>query len=279
MRAWLAGALLCLSLPLSSAERIVSLAPFLTEMVVLLESEARLVGVIDDQSLPETLETLPRVGAYQSLSLERIVVARPDVVLAWTSGNSAELLARLETLGIEVRRFDPQTLAQIDAMTVELGDLLGREELAAALSASFRSELERSAGRAGAQAPKVFVQLWDEPIFTVAGEQLLSDALRHCGADNLFHPLPGLAPQVSVEAVLAVQPEVIIALADQSERAQAWLDRWRAHERIPAVKHERLYALRSDTLVRPTPAIAQGVSTLCRLLAGSEGNTETGQVR
>lgn len=270
MRAWLAGALLCLSLPLSSAERIVSLAPFLSDMIVLLESEDRLVGVIDDPSLPDTLETVPRVGAYQSLSLERIVVARPDLVLAWTSGTPAELLRRLEAMGIEVRRYDPQTLAQIDAMTVELGNVLGREERAAALSSSFRSELRRSAGRAGAQSPTVFVQLWDDPIFTIAGEQLLSDALRHCGAKNLFHSLPGLAPQVSVESVLAADPELIIALADQSERAQAWLDRWRAHERIAAVRQGRLYALRSDTLVRPTPAIAKGVSALCRLLADAK---------
>lgn len=279
MRAWLTGALLCLSLPLSSAERIVSLAPFLTDMVVLFESQDRLVGVIDDQSLPKELETVPRVGAYQSLSLERIVVARPDLVLAWTSGNPAELLTRLEALGIDVRRFDPQTLAQIDAMTVELGSVLGRRERAAELSAAFRSQLDRTARPAGARPPRVFVQLWDDPIFTIAGEQLLSDALRHCGARNIFHSLAGLSPQVSVESVLAADPEFIIALADQSERAQVWLNRWRAHQGIAAVRHARLYALRSDTLVRPTPAIAEGVSELCRLLNPSKSVVEGGQVR
>lgn len=270
MRAWLLGAIFCLSLPSIAAERIVSLAPFLTDMIVLLEAEARLVGVIDDPSLPESLEAVPRVGAYQSLSLERIVALQPDLVLAWASGNPPELLARLQTLGIEVQRFDPQTLAQIDQMSRDLGDLLNVEEHALVLSEAFQLQLARSAGAVKTAEPKVFVQLWDEPIFTIAGEQLLSDVLRHCGARNTFQTLPGLAPQVSEEAVLAAEPDIIVALAEQMTKGQEWLARWRKYERLPAVSDGRLYALQSDILVRPTPAIAQGVASFCKLLADGQ---------
>ncbi|SDS97572.1 iron complex transport system substrate-binding protein/vitamin B12 transport system substrate-binding protein [Halopseudomonas xinjiangensis] len=279
MRGWLLGAVLCLSLPTSAAERIVSLAPFLTDMVLLFEAEARLVGVLDDQSLPGELDGVQRVGAHQSLSLERIVTLRPDLVLGWTSGNSPELLTRLESLGIAVRRFDPQTLQAIDRMTLALGDLLGERERAQALSTAYRVQLSSSLRSSPGEGPDVFVQLWREPIFTVAGEQLLSDVLRHCGARNVFASLPGLAPQISVEAVLAAQPDVILALAEERSQAAGWLERWSAYPQLPAVRHDRLYALHSDALVRPTPAIARGVAELCGLLAAGRAHPAADQKR
>lgn len=271
MRGWLIGALLCLSLPLPAAERIVSLAPFLTDMVAQLGAGPRLVGVLEDQSLPAGLRSVPRVGAHQSLSLERIVALSPDLVLAWPSGNAPELLTRLESLGIRVRRFDPQTLEDIDRMTLELGELLGRPDQAATLSQTYRSELARlkaplAADLSPADLPGVFVQLWDEPIFTPAGEQLLTDALRHCGARNVFESLAGLAPQISVEAVLAAKPDAIIALADDKQRAADWLLRWQDYTDIPAVRDARLWALESDALVRPTPSIIDGMRRLCTLI-------------
>lgn len=271
MRGWLIGALLCLSLPLPAAQRIVSLAPFLTDMIVQLEADSRLVGVLDDPSLADSLRSVPSVGAHQSLSLERIVSLRPDLILAWPSGNSAELLARLESFGIPVQRFDPQTLDQIEQMTLELGELLDRQAQAAALSQTYRTELTRLKAwqaevMSAADLPRVFVQLWDEPIFTPAGEQLLTDALRHCGARNVFESLPGLAPQVSVEAVLAVKPDVIITLADDKRLAADWLRRWQAYPDIPAVRDAQLWTFESDALVRPTPSIIDGMRRLCTLI-------------
>ncbi len=277
MRRWLLGAVLCLSLPAYAAERIVSLAPFLTDMVVLLEAETRLVGVLDDQSLPDELDGVPRVGAHQSLSVERIVALRPDLVLAWTSGNSPELLARLESLDISVQRFDPQTLQAIERMTFELGDLLGERERAQALGRAYRAQLASSLRRPLNEQPGVFVQLWREPIFTVAGDQLLSDALRHCGARNVFASLPGLAPQISIEAVLAAKPDVILALAEKRGQAAGWLEQWFAYPQLPAVRHGRLHALQSDALVRPTPAIAHGIAELCDLLAADRAQPAADQ--
>ena len=266
MRGWLLGVLLCLSLPLCSAERVVSLAPFLTDMLVLLEADARLVGVIDDPSLPESLGAVPRIGAYQSLSLERIVAARPDLVLAWTSGNPPELLSRLEALGIKVLRFDPQRLADIQPMTLELGRTLERADTARTLSARFATALQALRAPDDAPRVRVFLQVWDEPMFTVAGEQLLSDALEHCGAVNSFAALPGLSPQVSTEAVMASQPEMIIAVAADEATGTRWLRRWEAFPAIPAVRDAQLWTLESDSLVRPTPRIVEGMRRLCMLI-------------
>ena len=112
----------------------------------------------------------------------------------------------------------------------------------------------------------MFLQLWDNPLYTVAGDQLLSDALSLCGADNVFADLTGLAPQVGREGVLVANPDTIIALADAGITAERWLDEWRRFPQLTAVEQQRLYVLDSDLLVRPTPAIIEGVGRLCELV-------------
>jgi ABC-type Fe3+-hydroxamate transport system substrate-binding protein len=250
----------------AAAQRIVSLAPFLTDMVQLLGADDRLVGVLDDGQLAPELAQVPRVGAYQTLSAESIVAQRPDLVLAWTSGNPPELLQRLRTWHIQVVEFDPQSLADIAGATQAMGELLGQTEQAEQVLSDYRQQLQALAPPAGQVPQRVFIQLWDNPLYTVAGGQLVSDALRHCGAQNVFAELPGLAPQVGREGVLAANPDIIIALADQTVSAQPWLDDWRRFPQLKAVADERLYVLASDQLVRPTPRVVEGVAKLCALV-------------
>jgi len=253
-------------LPVQAAERIVSLAPFLTDMALQLGAGARLVGVLDDGQLPAELSDRQTVGSYQTLSAERIVSVQPDLILAWTSGNPPDLLERLRGWGIRVEQFDPQRLDDIASMTLQLGELLDQPAEAQALEADFRAQLDRLRAPPSSTRPKVFLQLWDNPLYTAAGDQLLSDALSLCGADNVFADLAGLAPQVGREGVLAANPDIIIALADQGVTAEACLDDWRRFPKLAAVKHNRLHVLDSDLLVRPTPAIIVGVEQLCGLV-------------
>lgn len=250
----------------AAAQRIVSLAPFLTDMVQLLDAGDRLVGVLDDGQLPPELAQVPRVGAYQTLSAESIVAQRPDLVLAWTSGNSPALLQRLRSWHIQVVEFDPQSLADIASATQALGELLGQDRQAEQVLSDYHQQLQALAPPAGQRSQRVFIQLWDNPLYTVAGGQLVSDALQHCGAQNVFAKLPGLAPQVGREGVLAANPDIIIALADQAISAQPWLDDWRRFPQLKAVADERLYVLASDKLVRPTPRVVEGVAKLCALV-------------
>jgi len=263
-----AAVLVCLfSLPAqAAAQRIVSLAPFLTDMVQLLGAGDRLVGVLDDGQLSPELAQVPRIGAYQTLSAESIVAQRPDLVLAWTSGNPPELLQRLRSWHIQVVEFDPQSLADIASATQGLGELLGQAAQAEQVLSDYHQRLQALAPPAGQLPKRVFIQLWDNPLYTVAGGQLVSDALRHCGAQNVFAELPGLAPQVGREGVLAANPDIIIALADQAVSAQPWLDDWRRFPQLKAVADERLYVLASDQLVRPTPRVVEGVAKLCALV-------------
>lgn len=265
MRGWLlAGLFLLCSVPAMAGSRVVSLAPFLTDIVMMLEATDTLVGVLDDGNLPDELDQVPRVGSHQSVSLERIVVQRPDLVLAWTSGNAPALLQQIEGLGIRVLRFDPRRLNEIAETTEQIADALNKAEAGRALSENYWLELERLRAPLDAESQQVFIQIWDDPLYTVSGAQLISDALNHCGARNVFADLPGLAPQVGREGVLGADPDMIIALSDNAQAAQAWLDTWRRYPQLKAVRNDALRALASGELVRPTPRIVDGLQLLCR---------------
>ncbi|WP_022962930.1 cobalamin-binding protein [Halopseudomonas pelagia] len=266
MRAgWLAG-LLLLSLPLAAAPRVVSLAPFLTDMLVQLDAADQLVGVLDDGQLPVELDAIPLVGRHQSLSLELILAQQPDLVLAWISGNPPELLNALETWGVRVERFDPQRLADIADMTRRLGDLLDVPVAAEALVADYERDLNNLQRPLATDAPRVFIQLWDEPLYTVSDNQLIGDALRHCGARNVFGDLPILAPQVGRESVIAADPDIIIVFSDEPAQANSWLESWFRFPKLGAVRSGRLHVLDGDNLVRPTPQIVEGLADLCGVI-------------
>lgn len=267
MRAgWLAG-LLLLCLPLAAAPRIVSLAPFLTDMLVQLDAVDQLVGVLDDGHLPPELDAVSRIGSHQSLSRELILAQQPDLVLAWISGNPPDLLNALESWGIRVERFDPQRLTDISQMTRRLGELLDRPMAAETLLADYERDLASLRRPLTEQAPRVFVQLWDDPLYTVSDQQLIGDALRHCGALNVFGALPIYAPQVGLESVLAANPDIILVLDDRLSNEHPWLQRWRQFPQMRAVREGGLKVLDGDSLVRPTPAIINGLQRLCTLVA------------
>lgn len=274
IRCWLLAGLMVFSLSSPAATRIVSLAPFLTDIVIQLQAEDRLVGVMDDHLIPERLARVPRVGGYRSLSLESILAQRPDLVLAWTSGNDPQTLAVIESWGITVMRFDPQGLLQISDTVRELGHVLDAVDKAAQVVAEYEQALRQLAEPLGAESPRVFIQVWDEPLYTVAGGQMVSQALYHCGANNIFHELPGLAPQVSRESVLAANPDLIILLGDDAQQPARWREQWLRYPQLKAVASNRIHTLNSDHLVRPTPAIIEGVAALCAVVRGEKGVTE-----
>ncbi|HDZ57930.1 MAG TPA: cobalamin-binding protein [Pseudomonas xinjiangensis] len=270
MRGWLiAGLLLLTCLPGMASSRVVSLAPFLTDIVIMLDATDQLVGVLDGDNVAPELDDVPRIGGYQTLSLELIAAQKPEVVLAWTSGNPEELLRRLESWGITVLRFDPKRLEDITVMVNQLGAVLGKNAHAAELNRRYLASLQQLARPLDKDSPRVFIQLWDDPLYTVSGAQLIGDALNHCGAHNVFQGLPGLAPQVGREGVLAVDPDLIIVLADDQKMAGQWLERWRQFPRLKAVEQNGLKMLESDSLVKPTPVVVEGLERLCALVQQS----------
>jgi ABC-type hemin transport system substrate-binding protein len=198
----------------SAVPRIVSLAPHVTELVYAAGAGSALVGASEFSDYPAAALNLPRVGDAFRLDYERIVSLRPDFVVAWESGTPAASTARLQALGVRVVVLSVQTLEDISTALVELGRLAGTSAVADLAADKLRqgfAELRQQ--YSGRPAVRVFVQLDDAPLFTVTGRHLISEMVGLCGGRNVFAALPGLAPAVDLEAVIAADPELILYAA------------------------------------------------------------------
>jgi len=245
------------------ANRIVSLAPHLTELLFAAGAGARLVGVSEYSDYPAEAARLPGVGGGAGLDLEAIIALRPDLVVAWQSGNSPAQLATLERLGLTVFYSEPRQIDDIATSLERLGALAGTAGQAAAAAQAFREQVRLLAGKyADRQPVSVFYQIWERPLMTVNGGHMISAWLRLCGATNVFAGLPELASAVALEAVLAADPEVIIA-GRYPGKGDAWQQAWRAWPRLRAVADGHLYTVPADMMERQTPRALLAAGELC----------------
>jgi vitamin B12 transport system substrate-binding protein len=264
LRVWLAVLLLAVSGSAYSVERVVSLAPSLSEIVVELGSADLLVGVLDAGERPVELKHLPSVGSYGQLDMERLLSLKPDLLLLWPGSVGPAQRDQLKRLNIPTYVAEPHNLDQLTAQIEAIATQLGRPERGVALAAGLRQKLDNLRQRYRRDNPlTVFYQVWDRPLYTVGGGQIISDALEVCGARNVFADLSLPAPQVSVEAVLQRNPEVILA----SDQAQ--LDAWKAWPQVAAVVQGRLLLVTDKGLERPSGQMIEATAKLCRIIAPS----------
>jgi iron complex transport system substrate-binding protein len=244
--------------------RIVSLAPNLTELAYAAGAGAALVGTVEYSDYPEAARSLPRVGDAWRVDPERVLELRPDLVLAWPSGTPGDTVARLESLGLRVVYIPTYRLADVATALRTIGRIAGTTGAAEASAATFDAGIRRlRAGHAGAPPVSVFIEIDDEPLYTVNGRHIISEVVELCGGRNVFADLPQLAPPVSLEAVLARDPQVILSTDDTIADPPAL---WRRWSRIAAVRDGTIYSMSSDTLTRATPRLADGARDVCAAL-------------
>lgn len=253
------------------ARRIVSLAPHITENLFAAGAGARLVGAVDYSDYPEAAKRIANVGGYSRPDLEAILALRPDLVIAWRSGNPEAVVNRLRALGLNVYQTQPDRLEDIPASIEKLGRLAGSEAAATRAAADFRQRLAALRQRYATRPPvPVFYQAWHQPLLTVGGSQIISDVIRLCGGENIFAGLASKAPSVTVEAVLAADPEAIVA-SGMGRDTPIGLSDWRAWKRMRAVARDNLFHVSADLMQRPTPRLLDGAEQLCRHLETARG--------
>ncbi|MEX0738777.1 MAG: cobalamin-binding protein [Pseudohongiella sp.] len=244
------------------ARRIISLAPSMTELLFSLGADQQLVGVMDYSDYPPAALTLPVVGRYDSLDMERIVALQPDLIVAWRSGNPRGALNRLEALGFPVYVAEPDSLHSIGEHLERLGILSGHPsqgtELKRQFSARVRQLREEFGGK---EAVSVFYQVWHAPMISVGGQELINDMIQLCGGVNIFAGLP-VGPKVNLEDVLARNPQVIIASGSSAE-APDWLDEWLRWPQLDAVAGQHLYVIPPDLVQRHSIRALQGARQMC----------------
>lgn len=253
------------------ARRIVSLAPHATETLFAAGAGKAVVGTVQYSDYPEAAQRVPRIGGYSQLNLEAIAALKPDLVIAWASGNPPAQVDTLRSLGFKVFVSQPNRIEDVASQLERFGKLAGSEAVAEAAAASFRQRLEGLRRSYSGRSPvRVFYQIWKQPMMTVGAPQIITSAINLCGGDNVFGQLPQMAANVSVEAVLAANPEVIVA-GGMGEARPEWLDDWNQWPRLLAVQRHNLFNINPDLIQRHTPRILDGTEQLCRDLEIARG--------
>ncbi len=245
------------------AKRIITLAPHAAESLFAAGAGDKLVGTVDYSDYPPEAKKLPRVGGYSRIDLEAVAALKPDLVMAWESGNNMTQVDKLKALGLTVYVSQPNTIENIADQLEKMGRLAGTEAAANAAAERFRKRLEAiRAANAGKPKVRVFYQIWTSPLMTVGGPQIISDAIKICGGENVFGQLKQMAPNVTVEAVLEADPEAIIATG-MGDAKPEWLHDWDKWTRMTAVKRNNLFHINPDIMQRHTPRILDGTEKLC----------------
>ena len=257
------GATLRLPAP---ARRIVSLAPHVTENLFAAGAGGQVVGTVDYSDYPEAAKKIARVGGYSRLDLEAVAALRPDLIIAWESGNAPGHVAKLRSLGIPVFISQPNRIEDVAELQEKFGQLAGTSAVANGAAARFRARLAEIRKQYSGQ-PRVptFYQIWKQPLMSVGRQQIISDVISLCGGSNVFGQVEQMAPKVSEEAVLAANPEAIIASGMGDSRPE-WLDDWKRWKQITAVARDNLFFVPPELIQRHTPRILEGAARLCEHL-------------
>ena len=250
-----------------SAQRIISIYPSITELVFAAGAGNRLVGVDSYSDYPQAAKAIAGVGDSFGLDLEKIVALKPDLVIAWRSGNVVADVEKLEKLGLTVFVIEASKLKDIPRLLRVIGKLAGTSTQAELAAGVFEVEwqgIKRSYG--DRQQISVFQLIWHQPLMTVNGNHMISDVIALCGGANVFASMPSLTPVISAENLLAADPQAIIISVSLESAAAEMRQWWQQFPHIRAVKNKHLFFVNPDLLHRQTPRVLQAAKIVCEQL-------------
>jgi iron complex transport system substrate-binding protein len=243
------------------ATRIVSLAPHLTEQLFAVGAGALVVGTTDYADYPPAALRIARVGRAHSVDLEKLAALKPDLIVVWGSGFPPALIESIRRLAVPLFVSEPRSLDDVARTLVRLGTLTGHDGTVAAAAFTDRVAALR-ARYAERSAVRVFYQVWAAPLMTLSGKHVVSEAIRVCGGRNVFADLAPIAPQVSVEAVIAADPQLIVT-AEPAGRPSGALGAWQRFPNLAATRLNRFVTLDADRINRHGPRLPDEIEVLC----------------
>lgn len=248
-------------------ERIISLAPDITENLFAVDAAHQIVGVIKESNYPEAAKHLPIVGSYTGLDLEKIVSLHPDLIIVWGQTFTRQLTL-FQQLNIPVYVVDPHHLTDIPHTLQQLGCLTGNKIAAKKSADKFAQQLKKLQQNNATQQPvRVFYQLGAYSLFTINHTSWIDEAITLCGGKNIFADMRMNGAEVTWEAVVMANPEVVINDSGESAPANvAWKDTWQRHDSINAVRQHALFSINPDLIERAGPRLTQGVNKVCHLI-------------
>jgi iron complex transport system substrate-binding protein len=250
-------------------DRVVSIAPNLTEIVFALGEGNHLAGDTDFCDYPAEAVQKPHVGGPVNPNLEEVVALMPDLVLATKSINRRETVNALDHIGLPVYvASDPHSVEEMIASVEHIGSALGAEKSAATLVGDLRGRLADLDRRlAGAAPRRVLFIVWTEPLISVGRETFIADALRRAGARSVIDTKAEW-PHVSLEEIVRLQPEVLVFASAHAGDTQRDIDELRTRpgwRNLDAVQHGNIVTV-SDAINRPAPRMVGAIEGLARAL-------------
>ena len=256
----------------TNAERIVSLAPNLTELIYTVGAGKQLVAVSAWSDYPREVLDLPVVGDAFTVDQERLALARPDLLLVWESGTPTHVVDELRGVGYNVVSIRTRELDDVAAALLQIGELTGHVNEAAEAAAAYRDELQSLRDRyQSLPSIRVFYQVASRPLYTVNNEHYISELIAVCGGDNIFKDLSELAPTVDVEAVVDRDPEVMLASTDAGDDAFVEWERWPG---MAANRLGNLFLLPADEIGRATTRVMVAGNAMCMALQQARLNRD-----
>ncbi|PKB86314.1 vitamin B12 ABC transporter substrate-binding protein BtuF [Ewingella americana] len=256
--------ILCLWLPMAAiaqpAQRVISLAPNLTELAYAAGLGDKLVGVSAYSDFPPEAKGIEQVASWQGVNVERILALKPDLVLAWRGGNPQRPLEQLSSLGIQVLYLDPESIEQIAQTLEQLSGYSSNPKPGQDAATKLRQQRDQLKQQYTRSQPlPVLVQFGTQPLFSVSKATLQSEVVSLCGGKNIFAESRAPWPQVSREQVLVRQPRVIVITGDKQQK-QTISQFWQPALNVPVVN------LNADWFSRAGPRIIMAAQQLCTAL-------------
>ena len=243
--------------------RIVALAPHIVENLFAIGAGDNIVGTVEYADYPQQATKIERIGGYNGISIEKLLMLKPDMVIAWNRGNQAEDLAQIKRLGIELYLSDPSSIEGVALEILKLGQLTGHIEQSKKVAEAFTARLDAiKTTQQNKTTLSGFYQLWPEPMMTVSKNTWINQLIETCQVTNVFANSDTDYPQISIENVIVTKPQIIIIPDEKSTQVIPTVN-WQQWPEIPAVKYEQFISVNADLLHRFTPRMLDGLAHMC----------------
>ena len=253
-------------------QKIISLAPSMTEMLYSLGLGNRVVGVSNYADYPEEAAQNNKIGSVTDPNVEKIVSLKPDLVLA-ASVNKLEYVNRLKELGIKVAGFNPTTIEETITVMNKVGELTGEKLLAKEITEKMNKQLNEiekvvSKKLKANKRPDVFYEIWHDPLTTAGEGTFIDDLIETAGGRNLGALAEGSWPQYDMETLLVENPEVYISSqhSDAHTFTKEGLKDRPNYSALNAVKNDRIHFIEQNLVTRPSPRIILGLKELVKTI-------------
>ncbi len=256
----------------SEPQKIISLAPSNTEIIYALGLEDRLMGVTTFCDYPAAALDKPKIGGFNTVELEQVVQIQPDLILA-TNIHVAEVVPQLEALGLTVFVVDPRGVAEIKDAILKIGRLTSSLDEAYQLVIEMENRIaaitDITSNMTAEQKPRVFYIIWHEPLMTVGPDTNIHELIGLAGGVSVAGDLDGEYPTMSLEALIAANPQVIIAGSGMGEGASLPYLFALSEERlagVDALLDNQVYEVNTDLVGRAGPRIVDGLEAMAKLI-------------